>query len=59
MAEEKLCDNCDEMCGDPYCGKCQYCGGELEQDHVYPNPCIKCLLEMQKKETMEPLPFDL
>lgn len=60
MTEEKLCDNCGEMCGDPYCGKCPHCGGELEDDYSnWPGPCLKCRLKEQKRQSREPLEFDL
>jgi len=59
MDEEDLCDNCGEACGDPYCGKCPQCGGELEDDWHWPNPCAKCRLKALHAQMLEPLPFDL
>lgn len=59
MSQEELCENCGELCGDDYCGKCPECGGELEDDHTWPNPCFKCHEKAYRKAAREPLPFDI
>lgn len=59
MTEKEICENCGEACGYAYCGKCPHCGGELEEDYVWPNPCMKCRLETHRKQAQDPPPFDI
>lgn len=56
-----LCDNCGEACGDPHCGKCSECGGEVDDEVCWPETrCYLCQHKaMRRAYDNEPCPFDI